>query len=59
MMISLGTLRLFGDSLRTLRLLWPFVSYFIMPRGPRLDAPGVLPHHGPWNYADAAGDRVE
>ncbi len=31
-------------SLRTLRLLWPFVKSFIMPRGPRLDAPGVLRH---------------
>ena len=30
-----------------------------MPCGRRLDAPGVLYHHGPRNYADAAGDRAE
>ncbi len=30
-----------------------------MPRGTRLDAPGVLHHHGPWNYANPAGDRTE
>ncbi len=27
-----------------MRLLWRFGSDFIMPRGPRLDAPGVLHH---------------
>ena len=27
-----------------MRPLWLFVKYFIMPRGPRLDAPGVLHH---------------
>ncbi len=33
-----------GTSLGTLQLLWRIGSYFIMPRGPRLDAPGVLHH---------------
>jgi hypothetical protein len=31
-------------SLGTMRLLWRFGSYLIMPRGPRSDAPGVLHH---------------
>ena len=28
----------------TLRLLWPIAKYILMPRAPRLDAPGVLHH---------------
>ncbi len=27
-----------------MRFLWLIASYLIMPRGPRLDAPGVLHH---------------
>ena len=42
-----------GLLLGTLRLLWPFSNFIIMPCAPRLDAPGVL-HHvmAPWDHAE-------